>query len=56
VVLGNTDWAEDISVIMVKGKRLRTGVVVFGLKTTFHGFWKPVGQTGGRQPGMVMNH
>jgi hypothetical protein len=31
------------------------GVVVFGLKTTCHSFWKQVGPTGRRQPGMFMN-
>jgi hypothetical protein len=56
VELGNAGCAEAISGIMVRGKRLRTGVVVFGLKSTFHSLWKQVGPTGGRQPGMVMNH
>jgi hypothetical protein len=54
--LGNAGRAEDISGIVVRGKRLRMRVVVFGLQTTFHSFWKQVGPTGGRQPGMVMNH
>jgi hypothetical protein len=36
-----------------RGAGLR--VVVFGLRTTCHSFWKQVGPIGGRQPGMFMN-